>query len=174
MQGPTHIVVGITLEKLFKPLRPNGLRIVLLAIMALLLHSAFDRVARLTYHPPNADFSDPFWVGYHLLVYSAFLVMAIYFIPKYPIGVSFSILPDLDWVFIHGASALGIQDPWYNQPYLHKGVHWVIDHLPPFSLLQRIPNYTHQKWTIVLELGLIIGFALLIRYLNKRKPGLAQ
>lgn len=169
MQGPTHITAGIALEKLFQPLKPKAFRFIALAITALLMHSVFDRIAIMTYHPPNADLHDPFWVGYHVPVYLAFLIMAIYFIPRYPIGVSFSILPDLDWVFIHGASALGIKDPWYDEAYLHKGVHFVIDHLPPFSLLhQYLPDYRHQPWTILIEVGLIVLMVLLIRWLNTR------
>lgn len=168
MQGPTHIAVGVTLEKLFKPIKNKALRVVLLAIVALLLHSVFDRIARLTYHPPNANMDDKFWLYWHLFVYSLFLISVIYFLPKYPVGVGFSILPDLDWVFIHGASAMGIQDPWYDKPYIHTGIHYIIDHLPPFMWLQYLPNLTAEKWTIVNEIGLVIVLVLFVRWLNKR------
>lgn len=170
MQGATHVLVGISLEKIFRKdrMRPV-LRFLVIAVLALFLHSVFDRIARITYHPPDARYNDVFWVAWHLVIYSVSIYLLVKFWAKYPIGITFSILPDFDWVILHGSKALLGQHPsWYQEGHIHKFLHYITDSIPPFSFLQYLPNNIEGKFGIVWEILLIAGLAIIIRWLDKR------
>ncbi len=171
MQGATHVLVGISLEKIFnkKRMKPMA-RFVVIAVLGLFLHSVFDRIARITYHPPDARYHDPFWVGWHLVIYSLTIYMLVKYWRHYPIGITFSILPDFDWVILHGSKALlGHHPSWYQEGHIHRLLHTITDHIPPFSLLHtHLPDNTDGKLGIVWEILLIVGLVLFIRWLDKR------
>ena len=171
MQGPTHILVGISLEKIFSKKRMQPVvRFVVIAVIALFLHSVFDRIARITYHPPDARYHDPFWVGWHLIIYGLTIYMLVKYWRKYPIGITFSILPDFDWVILHGSKALMGEHPiWYQTGHIHQFLHNITDAVPPFSLLhQHLPDRTDDKLGFLWEALIIISLLLFIRWLDKR------
>lgn len=167
MQAPTHVIAGALVGKAFQKIKPKPLRVALTAVTALFLHSVFDRIARLTYHPPNADFNDPFWVTYHGIVLAAFIAAIYFFWEDYKTGIIFSILPDLDWVIIHGSNILGAPLPYYDRPLIHTAIHYVTDHVPPFSLLQYLPDHTGSGAGIALEIVLNALMLLIIRRASK-------
>lgn len=161
MQAPTHVLTGVLIERIFNGVRFYWLRVALIAVTGLFLHSIFDRIARLTFHPPDADLRDAFWVGYHLLVLIGFIVSLYYFWKPYKLGIIFSILPDFDWVIIHGKSLLGIESEYYNTPLIHHSIHSIVDRIPPFSWLQHLPDLTHLHWAALVEI-FIVGILLYI------------
>jgi len=165
MQGPTHVLIGSALQKWGLEKQSWWIKNVIFIPLCLLGHSICDHFARLSYHPPQADFKDWFWVTYHALQLLLFLFFLWKFWKSYWIGIFFSLFPDFDWVFIHGAKLIGIQKPWYDKPYLHKAVHYVIDTIPPFSLLQKLPDLTAHK---SLVLGEIVLLLLLFAYLRPK------
>lgn len=152
MQAPNHVLAGVLIEKVFSGVKSRWLRGLLIAITGLLLHSIFDRIASLTYHPPQPDFKSLFWVSYHVLVLVGFIVSLYYFWKPYHVGIIFSILPDFDWVIIHGKEILGIRSGFYGNPWIHEGVHWLVDRVPPFSLLQHLPDLTTLPVAVLFEL----------------------
>lgn len=167
MQGPTHVIAGVLVQKSFDGIKNQWVRVPLIAITGLFFHCVFDRIARLTYHPPDPDFKSVFWVSYHLVVLIGFIVSLYYFWKPYKLGIIFSILPDFDWVIKHGSSALDIQSSYPNG-FIHNCIHWFVDRIPPFSFLQYLPDYTHLPYGIALEVGLIVVMLLVINRLNRR------
>lgn len=162
MQGTTHVVVGVIIEDAFRKVKNRVLRFVLIAATALLCHSIFDRIARLTFHPPDADFSDSFWVGFCIFALVSFVVSLYFFGKKYSTGIVFSLLPDFDWVIIHSSKILDINLPFYQKPHIHNFIHYIIDHTPPFSFLQYLPNYTAYYRGALVELLIISVFLYFI------------
>ena len=155
MQAPTHVLTGVLIEKAYFRVKSKWLRGFLIAVTAVFLHSVFDRLARLTYHPPEADFKSLFWVSYHVAVLLGFIVSLYYFWKPYKLGIIFSILPDFDWVIIHGKDILGIGDGFYDKPWIHESIHFFIDRIPPFSLLQHLPNLTNMPATVLFEIFIV-------------------
>lgn len=149
MQAPTHVLVGVLIQKSYNQVKPHWLRVVLIAITGFFLHSVFDHIAKLTYHPSAPDFKSVFWVSYHLIVLTGFIVSLYYFWKPYKLGIFFSILPDVDWVIIHGREALDITSGFYDEPWIHKTIYWFVDHIPPFSCLQLLPDRTCEGGDIV-------------------------
>lgn len=152
MQAPTHVLIGVLVERTFNHVRQNWLRVPLIAVSGLFLHSVFDRIARLTFHPPDADFGDAFWLSYHLLVLIGFIMSLYYFWKPYKLGIIFSILPDFDWVIIHGKKIFGVGGGFYYQPLIHQFIHSFTDRIPPFSWLQHVPDLTHLRWAVLAEI----------------------
>ena len=164
MQGPTHVLVGVLIERTFNGVRQNWLRVPLIAVTALFMHSVFDRIARLTYHPPEADFHSVFWISYHFVVLIAFIFSLYYFWKPYKLGIIFSVLPDFDWVIIHGKRIMGIDSDFYNQPWMHKSIHFLTDRIPPFSWLQHLPELTPFHWAALVEVLIVFSLFSLILY----------
>src|ERR1035441_2793199 len=83
-------------------------------------------------------------------------------------GIIFASLPDLDWVFIHAQEIFHFQVPFYRQPHLHNLLGRIFNELPPFTLLNRLPNYRHNPWAILPEVALVAVLAVALRFRNRQ------
>lgn len=167
MQAPTHILAGVAIQKAFSKMRNRTVAFILMAICAFLSHGLLDKLARMTYHPPKADFNDPVWVTYHIFVLLSSLYFFYIFWRKYKWGILFAILPDFDWVFIHGQSWTGLNIPFYKQPHIHNFVHSIFDTITPF--LNDLPDYRFNPWTALFEVILVV-----MVYIFMRKKGVLE
>ncbi len=170
MQEPTHILAGVIIQKCFDWRRRRAVAFSLIAVLAFLSHGLLDKIANVTYHPPQADFHDPFWVGYHLTVLLATILFLYIWWRQFKWGIIFAMLPDVDWVFIHGQKIFHINIPWYQRPHLHNLLHWIYEKIPPLSFLDHLPNHRHNTRACLWELLLVGVMLLAIRLLTKRKP----
>lgn len=168
MQEPTHILTGVLIQRIFQSLRPQALRLVLIAVIAFLSHGLLDRLANVTYHPPIANFNDPFWVCFHLNVLKWTIVFLIIWWPRYWWGILFAAMPDLDWVFIHGQHIFHVNIPFYRTPRLHHFLHLIFDETAPFSSW-RIPSNRQHPWAALFEVALILCLALALWLMNRKK-----
>lgn len=174
MQEPTHILAGVLIQRGFAPGRSRPLALCLTGVAAFLSHGLLDHLANATYHPPNADFKNPFWVGFH----SGVLVLTIVFLfmwwRRFKWGIFFACLPDLDWVFIHGQKLIGIKIPWYQTPHLHRLLHYPFDVWPPFAWLH-VPSHRFNPLACLYEVDLILALLAVIYFLTQAqaapKPG---
>ena len=162
MQLPTHILAGVAIQKAFQRIKYRPVALLLTAVLAFLSHGLLDKLAILTYHRPDADFNDPVWVGYHVLVLLASIFFFYKFWRKYKFGIMFAILPDFDWVFIHGQKILGIDIPFYKTAHIHSIVHYVYDNTWPFYYLNNLPDYRYNPWTALFEIVAVILFYILL------------
>lgn len=155
MQEPTHILAGVLIQRAFEPVRPRPLALGLTAVCAFLSHGLLDRLANATYHPPDANFRDPFWVAFH----SCVVIVTIWFLwlfwRRYKCGIFFAALPDVDWIFIHGQEIFHLNIPWYRHPVMHNLLHKVFDQMPPFSYLY-VPSNRHNPWACLWEVALVL------------------
>jgi hypothetical protein len=168
MQEPTHILAGVVIQRSLQPIRPRWLGLTLTAVCAFLSHGVLDHLANSTYHPPEAKFDDPFWIAFHLSVLVCTLVFLFVWWRKYKVGILFAMLPDLDWVFIHGQRIFGINPPFYKHAYMHNCLHVIIDTTWPFKYIV-MPNNRQNPWACLWEVALILTMLLVIRLLT-RKP----
>jgi len=172
MQEPTHILSGVVIQRAFEPIRPRALALGLTAICAFLSHGLLDRLANATYHPPNANFHSVFWVCFH----SGVLLLTIYFLCKfwrrYKWGIFFAMLPDLDWVFIHGQEVFHQHWSFYRKPIMHNLLHQVFDVMPPFSYLF-VPSHRQNPWACLWEVAIVVTLLLIIHAGNQRAKRVA-
>ncbi|MHA1776407.1 MAG: hypothetical protein ACTSWC_06505 [Promethearchaeota archaeon] len=156
MQSTTHFLVGIWIFRACSLLETMGVPfwiiIILSTILAILSHVLLDCLAKMTYHMPEPQYHDVFWVSYHVVfVYGGTLALLILYFSNYWWVMLAAILPDIiDW--------------YIRRPLLKKGpiIHPQIDKLRN-RWFSWIPDLTAKKWTVVLEIGLdVILFVLLI------------
>lgn len=169
MQGPTHLITGVLIQKAMRKVLPLPLRYFLIAFLAIMSHGILDRLARLTYHPPKPLAGDYFWISYHLLI--AFL--AIYILLKYwrnyKLGLIFSVFPDFDWVVIHTSNLFSFQIPFWKETILHKFFFSFLDSSPQFSFLNTLPDWAFERKGVILELTLFIILIILVYIMKGEK-----
>jgi len=151
MQGPTHLVTGVLIQKILRKVRPLPLQYLVVAVLAIISHGILDKLTRFTYHPPTALTGDWFWVSYHLLIAFLTIVIFIKYWRRYKFGLVFSVLPDLDWVVLYSSNFFSFQISFWKDPVLHKFFFSFLDFLPPFSFLNSLPDWSLEKEAVILE-----------------------
>lgn len=166
MQAPTHILAGVIIKKLFDWSEYKAVAYTLIAILAFLSHGLLDNLANMTYHRPDADFSDPVWVAYHIIILLVSIVFLYMYWTDYKLGIIFAMLPDFDWIVIHGQKILHLDLPFYDTPHIHNLLHFIYDRL---ILWQYLPDLRYQPWAAVFELILIAILIFIIRAIDGRR-----
>lgn len=169
MQLPTHLLIGVLIQKGFMKIRPLPLKYFLIAFIAVLSHGILDAIAKLTYHPPNALFNDWFWISYHLM-----LVLLIFFIffkfwRNYKFGMIFSAFPDFDWIVLYFSKLFSLKIPFWEKPILHEFLFNSINSFTLFNFASWIPDLSHQRKGIIFELALLALIIIIICSFRKGK-----
>ncbi len=150
MQAPTHILAGILLLEIFRVIFPTALlwvQLVVVIPLGVASHFIIDAAAIITYHPPKADWTDWFWVSYHLVIYAGSIVLLVFFMIDYWWVIIAANLPDIiDWLILRLI--------FKKEPVCHP----IADKLRNF-LFRKTPNWNHKRWTIIIEF-VIIGLLL--------------
>ena len=170
MQEPTHILAGVIIQKCFTWRKSRALALTLIAVLAFLSHGLLDKIADVTYHPAHGDFHDPFWVSYHLMILVTTILFLCLWWRQFKWGIFFSMLPDLDWVFINGQEFLHLHISWYQRPHLHDLLHWLYAQVPPLAFLDHLPNHRQNPWACLWELLIVVIMLIAIRLLKKKNP----
>ncbi len=169
MQAPTHILTGVLLQKLFDTNRHQTLAQIITAFTCYFSHGILDKLAIATYHPPVADFSDVFWVLYHITVLLVSLLLLYVYGSEYKWAITLALLPDLDWLIVHSQHLLNFEIPFYSEPLLHTALHYIIDNTPVLNLLNNLPDYRQMYVACFFEVILGLAMVLLIKMLSQRR-----
>lgn len=159
MQAPTHILAGMIIRRAFGWKHFRFFSVLFTILAALLFHGIFDKIGRSAYDPLHADFTDPFWLVFHIFSWLLSLVMLYMFWGEYKLGIIFSLLPDLDWIILGTANAFGKEIIFYKEPWLHNCINYFIDNVIPFSYLNLLPDNRTNPFACIWE---ILLFALLV------------
>jgi hypothetical protein len=159
MQAPTHILAGMIIKRAFDWKHFRFFSILFTIFTALLVNGIFDKLGRVAYDPAHVDFTDPFWLLFHILVWLLSLVMLYMYWGEYKLGIIFSLLPDIDWLVIGTANFFGKEVVFYKQPWIHMGINYFIDNVMPFCYLSQLPDHSENPLACVWE---ILLFALLV------------
>lgn len=177
MQEPTHILTGVIIQKSFEGSKHPRVALCFTAAIAFLSHGFLDKLANLTYHPPEPDFHSPLWVGYHLFLVLATVAFLVLWWRRFKWGIIFACLPDVDWIFIHGRQVADrifhTQSDFYPHPYIHELDGYIWEHFPPFSFvtpfLDRLPNLRHDAWACVFEFVLVAALLVVSQLITMGK-----
>lgn len=169
MQAPTHILTGVLVQKIFKG-NPTSIPAQFATVLfCYVSHIVLDKIARATYHPATADFTDMFWVTYHLIVLLGTITLLYIYGNEYKWGIIAALLPDIDWIFIHAQSLLKIEFLFYNQPYLHNILHLIFDQIPLLNELNNLPDYRQLPIACFFEIILVLILVIAINAYNRRR-----
>jgi hypothetical protein len=162
MQGPTHLVTGVLIQKALRKVRFLPLQYFLVAFLAIISHGILDRLTRFTYHSPNPLIGDWFWISYHVTIVFLTTYIFIRYWRKYKVGLIFSVLPDFDWVVIHSSNFFSFQIPFWKEAILHKFFFSFLDSLPPFIFLNNLPDWGLKRKGVILEFAILAILITLI------------
>jgi hypothetical protein len=155
VQTPTHILTGAAIQQAVQARFPQRLVPWVSAPLALLSHGVLDKLARFTYHPPEAQWRDPFWRAYHAAVLVGSVILFRRYGRRYRWGVRFAVVQDLEWVVSHGARAVRPGTDLFGHASPHDVVSQALDRVPGVRSLERLPRWTHRKEATLLEVALI-------------------
>jgi len=153
MQGPTHLVAGICLQKAMRVMPPSPLRYLLVALLALLIHGILDRLAKFTYHPTKPLWKDHFWMAYNVILALATIYILVLYWREYWFVSIFSIAPDFDWVMMNLSGYLGFLP--YKRPFLHDKLFRIVDSILTPSRTRFLPNWNLKRKGVLVELLLL-------------------
>lgn len=165
MQGPTHILAGVIINRLFKWRNYQPVGLALAFVFCLFIDGLFYKLALITYHPPKPDITDPFWLIYEIAMCLVALVLIYVFWRDYKWGIIFVLLPYADWIFIYTQKLLGFSIPLYQRPWIHEGLSYVFDNTVPFNYLNYLPDNRQNPLACIWEILIFGGLVLLLRYL---------
>lgn len=163
MQNATHLASGILIQRATGRVRRACLRRLLVASLGILSHGVLDKIARMTYHPPEAQAHDPFWVVYHAALYGASALLAVTNWGAYKQGMLWAAAPDLDWVVRPLSRRLPPSVSLWKEPILHNALHRLIDALPGLRRLDRLPDWRSKKEGALVEVALLVILVMLIQ-----------
>ena len=159
MQTPTHILIGALVQKTVERYAPQPLVPWASAPLALLSHGVIDKLARFTYHPPEAQLDDPFWRAFHAAVLAGSVILFRRYGRRFRWGVYGATAQDLEWVAAHLARAIRPGTDLFGEWSPHRLVSRALDRVPIVRALERLPRWTHRKEAALIEIALI-GLAL--------------
>jgi hypothetical protein len=163
MQAPTHILAGMIIRRAFNWKYFRFFSVLFTILLALLFSGIFDKLSRSVYGPPQADFTDPFWLIYHVAVWLLSLVMLYMYWGEYRLGIFFSLLPDLDWLVLGISHMFGRELIFYKEPLLHNCLNYFLDNVIPFSYLNLLPDLRSNPLACIWEILLFGLLALIFR-----------
>jgi hypothetical protein len=170
MQAITHFLTGIIIQILCFMYFDLPFNIIFTAIFAFLSHFVVDAFAEITYHTPEPQKGDKFWLTWNILMNVAAIVLAIWFVVLglfwfYFLGCFFSVLVDImDWGIIrpiqHKKKKTNTKSIWEEKGYFHN----IIDKIREKTLFW-LPNWNYKRKGIILEIIIIIILSLIIFFL---------
>lgn len=155
MQTPTHIMIGALIQKTVERRVPRRLVPWVSAPLALLSHGVLDKLARFTYHPPEARWRDPFWCAFHAAVLAGSVGLFRRYGRRYKWGVWFATVQDLEWVAAHAARTIAPGTDLFGKAGPHRLVSSALDRVPGARVLERLPRWTDKRAAALIEVGLI-------------------
>ena len=157
MQGPTHLVTGILIQKSLRKVQPLPLQYSAVVALAVLSHGVLDRLARATYHPPAPLANDWFWAVSHLIIGVLTVCIVVRSWRDYKLSMVCSILPDLDWVLRPVVKLFSVE-AGETHP-LHTLVLRFMDLFVPPTFWDALPNWNLERKGLIVE---VILFAMLL------------
>ena len=155
MQTPTHILIGALIQKTVEQRVPRRWVPWVSAPLALLSHGVLDKLARFTYHPPEAQWRDPFWRAFHAAVLGGSVGLFRRYGRRFKWGVWFAVAQDLEWVAAHLARTIVPGTDLFGEASPHRVVSSALDRVPGVRELERLPRWTHRREAALFEVGLV-------------------
>jgi hypothetical protein len=170
MQTPTHILIGALIQQAAERRVPRRCVPWVCAPLALLSHGVLDKLARFTYHPPEARWRDPFWCAFHAAVLVGSVALFRRYGRRFKWGVGFAVAQDLEWVAAHGARTIRPGTDLFGKASPHRLMSCALDLVPGVRVLDRLPRWTQRREAAWVEVGLVCLALWLLRDAKNEPP----
>jgi hypothetical protein len=157
----THLLAGILIQILCFKFFQSPLNCLLTFVFAFLSHFILDSFTNITYHTPDPQKGNKFWVFWRIFDYSGTAIISIMFFFPYVLGMLFANLMDVvDWVILRPIyrKKVGEDEFSWNKDFIFHSL------ITKFrnKLLFWLPNWRFKKYGIIPELIIISGFLIFI------------
>jgi len=162
----THNLVGIVIQILCFRFLIFPWNLIWTIFFAFISHIFVDGIAIITYHTPDAQKGDKFWLVWHYIIYGVSLLSIIIFIIPYWLGMIFANIIDIwDWLILRPIQKRirkkNPESKWGDKYYLHRTVDWVRD-----KLFFWLPVRNYKKSGILIEIFIIITLSIILGFLG--------
>ena len=166
METITHNLAGIIIQILCFRFLIFPWNLIFTIFFAFISHIFIDTFSVLTYHTPEAQKGDKFWVIWHYIIYGVSLISIIIFIIPYWLSMIFANIIDIwDWLILRPFQKRKRKSnpefKWGDKYYLHQIVDWV-----RAKLFFWLPVRQDKKSGIIIEIFIIITFSIILGFLG--------
>ncbi len=156
METITHNLVAIVIQILCFKNFLLPFNIIFTIIFAFLSHIIVDGIAIITYHTPEVQKGDNFWLTWHITIYILSILSYIFFAIPYWLGMVFANIMDIwDWFILRPLQKRKIkreiESNWGDKYYFHRFVDWFRD-----KFLGWLPKWNYKRAGILFEILLIV------------------
>jgi hypothetical protein len=158
----THNLVAVIIQILCFYFCVYPWNIILTVIFAFLSHILVDAIAVITYHTPEPQKEDKFWVMWHYIIYAVSFLSIVFFLIPYWLSMLFANVMDLwDWFILRPIQKKKRkkkpESKWGDKYYFHRIVDWV-----RVKLFFWLPKRIYKKSGVIIEVLLICGLSLFL------------
>ena len=166
MELITHNLIGVIIQILCFRFLLFPLNIVCTILFAHLSHLFFDAISIITYHTPDKQKGDKFWIIWHYIIYLLSIISFFIFMIPYWLGMLFANIIDIwDWFILRPIQKRirkkSPESKWGDKYYLHWTVDWVRD-----KLFFWLPVRNYKKSGILIEIFIIIILSVILGFLG--------
>jgi len=166
METITHNLIAIFIQILCFLFFIFPWNVIFTILFAFISHIILDALSIITYHTPDSMRDDKFWLVWHYIIYALSLFSIVLFIIPYWLSLLFANIIDLwDWFTLRPIQKkIKLKNPdskWGDKYYMHQIVDWV-----RLKLFYWLPKRNYKKSGILIEISIIIVFAILLGLLN--------
>ena len=165
METITHNLIAVIIQILCFKFMIFPLNIFFTIVFAFSSHIIFDAISIITYHTPEAQKKDKFWIIWHILIYSLSLLSIVIFLIPFWLGLLFANIMDIwDWCIIRPIRKMNKKhnpsSKWGENLYTHKIVDWLRN-----TFFDWLPKWNYQKSAVLIEIFIILSLILIILYI---------
>ncbi|MBY9012061.1 MAG: hypothetical protein KGD70_06780 [Candidatus Lokiarchaeota archaeon] len=162
METITHNLVAVVIQILCFTFLIFPWNLIFTIVFAFISHIIVDGIAVITYHTPDVQKGDKFWLIWHYFIYAISLFSIVIFFIPYWLSMLFANIIDVwDWFILRPIQKkIRVNKPeskWGDKYYFHQIVDWVRE-----KLFFWLPERIYKKSGIIIEILLICGLSLII------------
>jgi hypothetical protein len=162
----THNLVAVIIQILCFTFLLFPWNIIFTIILAFLSHILVDSFSIITYHTPEAQKEDKFWLVWHYIIYGLSILSMVFFLLPYWLSVVFANIIDLwDWMILRPIQkkkkAKNPVSNWGDKYYFHRMVDWTRD-----KLFFWLPQRSYKRSGVIIELIIICVLSLILVFLG--------
>lgn len=166
METITHNLVAVVIQIICFTFLIFPWNLIFTILFAFLSHVFVDAIAVITYHTPDVQKGDKFWLIWHYFIYAVSLFSIIIFIIPYWLSILFANIMDLwDWFTLRPIQKKirnkNPESKWGDKYYFHRIVDWVRD-----KLFFWLPKRIYKRSGVLIEILLICVLSLILIFLE--------
>jgi len=166
METITHNLVAVFIQILSFIFLIFPWNLIFTIILAFISHIFIDAISLITYHTPDPQKDDKFWLIWHYFIYAISLFSIVIFFIPYWLSMLFANIVDLwDWFTLRPIQKKirnkNPESKWGDKYYFHRIVDWVRE-----KLFFWLPKRNYKKSGILIEIALILALILSIGFLG--------